>query len=127
MNPLNEATEWPHFATCPANCPGHPKSPDLTSKPHAVIDVEKLRDFVVQRSVTIMEESGRAVDAVPLSDLVDWYEQLTNRDFYKNRGTPNVGPDTTHPHTFTSEHMTLKRLVAEREFHRANGEEVDPQ
>jgi len=85
------------------------KVPDLMSNQRAAIDIEHFRNFVIERSVTIMEATGSAIDAVPLSDLVAHYEHLSGHDFYKNRAAPSVGPDTDHPHTFTPSNTTIRR------------------
>lgn len=70
--------------------------PDITGLPHAVIGVEELRNFIIKNAVVITSDHGKNIDAVPLTDLVDFYEKRAHRDFYKGRASVKVEDDGQH-------------------------------
>ncbi|MDP9192325.1 MAG: hypothetical protein M3P06_11560 [Acidobacteriota bacterium] len=61
FNPLAKVPDW--IKPCP-------------------VDAYTLRKFIIDTAVTINEENGTAIDAVPLADLTRFYEIITGRPFY---------------------------------------------
>lgn len=75
---------------------------NLKSSQPPSVDLEHLRDFVIQHAVMVTEETGRNLDVVPLLDLVEFYEEQAKRDFYKNRAAPHIPDGDIPPHTFAN-------------------------